>query len=38
MPSELSKTLELEVNKAAARKQGVVLPGELISTAKKVIE
>jgi len=38
MPTELSKTLELEVNKTAARKQGVVIPGDLLSVAKKVFE
>ncbi|WP_029050017.1 ABC transporter substrate-binding protein [Cupriavidus sp. amp6] len=38
MPTELSKTLELEVNQTAARKQGVVIPGDLLSVAKKVFE
>ena len=38
MPTELSRTFELEVNKSAARRQGVTLNADLIQAAKKVID
>lgn len=38
MPTELSKKLELEVNKSAARRQGITLSAELIQAATKVID
>lgn len=38
MPTETSQTLELEINKSAARRQGVTLSPELVKAAKKVIE
>lgn len=38
MPTETSQTLELELNKAAARRQGATLTPELIQSAKKVVE
>lgn len=38
MPTETSQTLELEVNKSAARRQGATLSAELLQAAKKVIE
>jgi putative ABC transport system substrate-binding protein len=38
MPTELSQKFELEVNKAAAQRQGVTLSPELIRAAQKVID
>lgn len=38
MPVETSQTLELELNKGAARRQGVALSSELVQSAHKVID
>lgn len=38
MPTEVSQKLELEVNKSAARRQGVALSAELVRSATKVID
>lgn len=38
MPTEVSQRLELEVNKSAARRQGVTLSPEFVRTATKVID